>query len=316
MDPATALFNKAVEGNAAAAPVAPAAAEPQGQGTATSADPAPPTNAAPPATGEPEGNQDATANETLALLESFGIPPDRREAALKVFNDAKSKNGRTVAEENRRLSEELTRFKAQAEAYEQRFQQFEPLLKAVQPKPEAQPDPITSHPLYKQAIEKGYDPEQINLVLVPSIRAELRATELEKRLQQYDEQRAQVDAAQRAEKYVSSLKVDESHPVPFSEVEPLLEPMLKANPALQKQLEFLGKGGASPEDLVEFLYASALARNPALAAKAVTPPAPPAQAPGKATAAPFVGSAPALTPKNPTADEAAKRLLEITRAAR
>ena len=317
-DPATELFIKATAGAPAAAPVTPPAEAPkEPEAAAPDATQAP--VAAPPETETPEQTPEvAAAQEALALLDELGIAGEKREAAqsrlIKALNDAKGKNGRVIAETNRRLSEELAREKARREAFEEKFKQFQPILDAVKPPETPKADPVTSHPRYLAAIKAGYPQEEVELVLRPAIEAELRAQSLQSEIEALKQERMQSESERKSRAWSAALKVDEGHPVAWNDIEPSIPEVLQAHPELNEMGMMLCAGGATPEQMMEFLYSQVLRFKPALLTKTLKPP--PTQAPGKVSATPVTGSSPAPSSATASGDEVAKKILEVSRAAR
>lgn len=281
----------------------PAAAEVAQVADPPAAAPEAPAPASPPEPQTPEGEPD-----TLAALKALGLSADKLAEAQKLINDTKSKKGRELAERARQLEAENSALKAKADKADTYEEQFAPILNSLKP-PAPAYDPVKEHPDYKRAVAEGYNQEQIDLVLAPRIRLQLELDALKS-------QRAQEEATAKGSAYISSIMDgDETHPVPWKEVEPLIGDTLKAHPGIDAIGKRMADAGATPEALIDFLYGQIVALNYGkFAAKAAAPPAAPA--PGKATAAPIRGVAPAAPTSTNDPGMAAQAFLEASRLAK
>lgn len=274
------------------APVVPDAAEPE---------------APPEATPEPETD----INSALAGLE---LPPEKLAGIQKAFNDAKSKKGRELAEQNRQLKERmaaLEQFEQKSAFLEEQNKRLEPLLTALQPKPEAV-DPILSNPKLAALIAKGYSQDQVADLMELAravVEPDLTALKLEKR---------QLEEGARRDQYIASISDgDPKHPIPWKEVEPLVAETLQGNPQINELGEQLYRNGASPEALIDFLYGQVVAQNMAKFASRFAPapvvaPAPPAQATGKTSAAPMRSASPSAPSSAPVGNELGMAFLQAS----
>ncbi len=305
MQSATELFNQAIE-NVAPAPAAdpvPAPPEPALATEGAAPETAPPD---PPA---PEGEPDP-----LAALSALGVPKEKLAEAQKLFNDAKSRKGRELAEKVRQYEAQMSDLQAKAqkaEALESQFKQFEPLLSALKP-PEPKPDPIKDNPTFKALISKGYSEEQLSAIMA------LAKAAVEPQIQAIQQQRAQEEFELQRDAYLASImEPSPENPAGWRDVAPLIEATVSAHPEIGQTADHLLMSGASPKVVIDYLRGQVVLHNPgAFSGQAAPPAAPPAPAPGKATAAPMRGaSTPAPTPLHDT-NAIAAQFLEAARRAK